>query len=437
MNHNTVKSNSIKNLKKNLDNIINSTKNYAAGVAISMLGVGTVAAQEITSRDTLNTNTQNVAQSRFTATPPYTVVKPGERYEFNDNREPHGDTYFLIRTDYEQFMKDLGDGKISVHPTHGAEFYSLLEGVKQSSIYDKIGEFNPRDGEDISKAISLHLGNVERVRNGNNVAFIDGIWNERETEEIAKLLKNKGYDKMWAIVLRQSEGYSETEQKYSRHNDLSLVLIDTKNYQNTNRPITAREERTRDARPGDTLYISPGVFAFYAGLGGDFVKDINRTIPQANLGIEIGRFGLGINGGYNEYSNNIHQEFINAQGNGRTDIHQNVNNRVIQYGGQVSFDVTKWLALNLGLQNNIIKSDTTGTVEQTNINPFTGEERYIKLDMDPTHSSRNNWTINPGVEFKINRFGIYGGPNIDPHQKKIVGGHAGIRTHFGSKYRRR
>jgi hypothetical protein len=414
-------------VRQGLDNIVNSAKNIAAGaITFGIMGTSIASAQEANTADSLS-------NSRFSATPPYTVIKPGENYDLNNGRQPNGKTYFLVRADYDLFMKQLKAGQIPVSEKTANDFYSLLADVRQSSIFEKIGQINKVDGEEISKQISLDLGNYEKIKYRDSIIFKDGIWNPEETSNIARMIMSKGHEAMWAIYLRQAEGYDDNLKKYVKFADLSLVLIETQNYKNAYRQTNGKktkEPKVNNANPADTVLTANEALGLFVGLGADYLKSENKTILQAEIGLEAGKWSLGVKSGYDKYMKSYHDPFPNGQNNGRTDIYKDVTTQVVQIGPELGFDISKNVELCLGAQNNIINKYTTGTQEQLNINPETGENRFLKTDLTPKNEMKNYWTLDPGLKLRIKWFGVYANVKYDIQNKKFDGYQAGVNIHF-------
>lgn len=435
------------NVDKNLDNIVNNShknkrpgkyrKYMLTGGALATMGLGSALAQNA------DTDTTYASiDSRFTQETPYHVVKAGTPFSFNDGRDPNGVTYFLVRADYERFMKALMSGNaINMNDGQATQLYDLMEDIKNTSIFDKIGMMNSVDGEQISKVVSQQLGRSERIKGRDRLTTTDGEWDAEETAQIGNIMKTKGYDRMWMVVIRQGEGMDPVADRYNKFAEPYLILFDAENY---NGQITRAKtpEELKDKGKG-TLYISPEAVHFYAGLGVGQTKNIgpdkNTTlVPQARIGFTTPFINLGIRGGYADYMKSFFNDYPNEQDNGWTKIYGKDNIQVKQFGPEIGFNVSKNIELCLGGLNNLVYINRKDTTEQKNINPFNEDIRYFKVTSE-SDTKDSYWTINPGVRMHFRWFGLGLDARYDVERKRFEGVQADISfyPHYDKKGRGR
>jgi len=152
-----------------------------------------------------------------------------------------------------------------------------------------------------------------------------------------------------------------------------------------------------------------------------YIKD-NKLIGQCMIGYKFkNNLGIAVLFGYN---NNIekHDEqsfpssYVDATGRtitfGGSTLTTNTTHRIIQPGLEALFFPNKNIGIGLGLQYNIIKTDTTGTLYQTVTNDV-GKTRSILIPLEEKTGHLSFLTIEPSLIWKINNVSIYTGGKFE------------------------
>jgi len=166
----------------------------------------------------------------------------------------------------------------------------------------------------------------------------------------------------------------------------------------------------------------------------------NGFIPQCTAGIKFGPVSISGLFGYNNIDQNTEKYFpasyIDATGRkiefGGSTVRKNIKNNIMQPGLELMLFPNKNVGLGVGVQYNMIKSDTTGTIYQTVTNDV-GKTRAILIPLDEKTGKLEFLTINPTVELKFNHVSIYGGGKfaLKAPYKNSASVFAGLKVNFG------
>ena len=233
--------------------------------------------------------------------------------------------------------------------------------------------------------------------------------------------------------------YSAQNQKQNSSGNESLV----KNLQKEVRAAN-RARKIKDGK-GTQFYFGGGVeydidspFAS-SNMWGQYSEP--ALIAQGALGIKFGMLGIG---GTVGYSNTIEKDteeyftsiYTDPYGNqieiGGTRIKKNIKYIIMQPGLEVTFFPIKNLGFGVGVQYNIVNTDTTGTVYQT-ITDGAGNVNGKLTTIKEKTGKQEFFTLNPSLELKLHHWAIDVGIkySLREEYKSSISANAMIKIYLG------
>ena len=159
----------------------------------------------------------------------------------------------------------------------------------------------------------------------------------------------------------------------------------------------------------------------------------NEIIGQYTAGIKFPKWSVAALFGYNNnVEKNIEDHHLSAIKNAETLFQTNIKYNIIQPGLDVEFFPIKKLGIGIGLQYNIIKTDTSGTVYQS-VTDEIGHMKALLLPLDEKTGKIEFFSVTPKVELKLNKFAIYAGGKfaLKPEYRNYDAIVAGLKIYIG------
>ena len=398
------------NLKKNLDYLISNSgkiiKTGIIGTALSILPINYARAQKT---DITNAKTDDIEVVQA-----YYTIRPGHSYKFNFKRTDayKGTTAVVLpMSSTENFIEEFKERILTEDSTTDDAVNGNTIRLMEESIHPRIN-YPEWQGHNIEQSIYLSKAL-------NNQSANDPLWNltTEETNGFFKLRKKgPNYTQSWIGVVVHYDGVEPIvngKRTYSSIKEIPIILFiddvidSTAKMHPGKNPKEAKKEKESRSR------IRP-----YIAVGAENIFDINEkdlniknafkviSAEEGKLGLDFGIINLGAIGGYGTPSISETIENKNIQGNGGTVENYTHNYKIIEYGGEIGFDLGRKLNINFNYKQNKVDNTTSGTVTQDvnagyDIHGKPIDPHSITYDLGTTKTPDNFKTWGVGLEYKF------------------------------------
>ncbi|HEY9702194.1 MAG TPA: hypothetical protein V6C58_07095, partial [Allocoleopsis sp.] len=399
---------------KNLKNIILSTA-LAAGTVFGANAQSEKQNQDTTLVDTRKPKTENLiteSQSDTTIIQPYFLIKDlkgDSKYRIDMNKNklyPDKDNQYVPYSSFDVFKNDFNKGIVKPSEISGQMLNNqILDNIVRDNTSYKIGEFyvqsNCPTGCNSNKLEDRFLSTLSTLLNKyssvclteNKVVSLNGILTAEETQmlndEAEKILNQYAGKKRLLVPVRQTNvGHmyntkkgilemptarkslvlafepkpqvdgSANESEFITYDDFSEEVVpcegpDCDDSKELKSLKTNRKDEKKSS--GNGLYLG-------ASVGKN--NSLDLIVPNAAIGLNLGNFSIGLNGGYATGDSKKNTFYPGVNG-GYTSVDSTRNTELKQLGIEASIALFNGkVKPYMGFQNNFVTQKNAGIVEQ-------------------------------------------------------------------------
>jgi hypothetical protein len=323
-----------------------------------------VRAWEMPHPDT--TNTIYVGSSILGVSAVNTVVS-GQAYSFDVNTEPgfNKKDFNLKAESYPSYDKFLEDFRKRI------EFYGKNPKLQSRIARDKVAF------EEVKSRAGYRLSSKDTAMTDSLKVYLSDLFIDRkESYELAKMVSDMGKDNvLTAINISHAAGTTKVKGKNGKYTtvkvpgeSIPVVLNIPHLVQQATKYVAVHDTIKADNEKLALPQSAPkNRLRHYVGFGVEANKfnnqKISKIIPEFKVGVADDRLGIGIVAGY---KNNLKEHkgtpFPKNKVDGSTSYTMDITTKTAHFGleGKI-FNKSKTFGFDIGVDYNIVKSDTTGT----------------------------------------------------------------------------
>jgi hypothetical protein len=162
-------------------------------------------------------------------------------------------------------------------------------------------------------------------------------------------------------------------------------------------------------------------------------NSLDLIVPNAALGLNLGKFSIGINGGYATGDSKKNTFYPGVNG-GYTSVDSTRNTELKQLGIEASIALFDGkIKPYMGFQNNFVSEKNAGIVEQFVVDGA-GNGRYSRANLQESTNSYNYLTLTPGIGFKVTKnIDAFVQAKYNQNAKEFQEYNAGLRFNIGKR----